>query len=105
MTELVVLRAADDAALVAEITRLVGFLDRVKNLRTDAVRKHVDGIVRQEPTRIDHGKLMALVVRILVMAVARHAVPVRDNGGPAAQYAIEERGLPYVRASDNTYDR
>ena len=32
MTELVVLRAADDAALVAEISRLVGFLDRVPDV-------------------------------------------------------------------------
>ena len=32
-TELVVLRAADDAALVAEMSRLVGFLDRVPDVR------------------------------------------------------------------------
>ena len=79
----------------------VRFVHGIKNLLADTIRKDVDGIVRQESAGIHDDKLMALVVRILVMAVAGHTVAVAHHGGPAAKDAVKQGGLSYVRTSDN----
>ena len=83
----------------------VSLFDGVKNLGAHAIGEHVDGIVRQETASIDHRKFMALVIRILVMAIAGHAIAVRHDSGATPQDTVKERGLAHVRAPYYTYDR
>ena len=83
----------------------VGLFDGVKNLGAHAIRENVNRIVRQKSASIDHRKFMALVIRVLVMAIAGHAIAVRHDSSATPQYAIKERGLAHVRAPYYTYDR
>ena len=83
----------------------VSFFDGIKNLGAHAIGEHVDGIVRQKSTGINHRKFMALVIGRLVMPIAGHAVAVRNDCGTTPQDSVKKRGLAHVRASNNTYDR
>ena len=86
MTELVVLRAADDAALVNEITRLVGFLDRVPDVPF-----------------VDVAYTCSLTVGPSALAIIADGIPSLRSRLVSAKGRIMSESLKRIRDKSGTY--
>ena len=82
----------------------VRFVHSIKNLGTNTIGEHVNGVVRQKTAGIDYGKFVPLVIRILVMAITGDAITVAHHRGTPAEDAVKQGGLTHVRASNDAYD-
>ena len=74
------------------------FVNRHSRLFED-IRRNYGVVIGHDAAGIDQGKLRSCPLDPAVDSIARDPRLIADNGAPFADQAVEQRGLPHVRAA------